>query len=320
MLISICVLTAVALAQPDARGWTKRIAPGVNIPWVMLGTCCGSDPAVGVEPWLSASSSIFHQRVAGIDTAYDYNDQDVIADRLAATKARREDVFLTTKIPGAAFLHSDPKLVCLSKDFRACALRAVRRDLALLRVASVDLVLVHDPGLANGTGTTAAIWQGMQDALAQGLTRSIGVSNFNSTQLDELVAQPTTTVLPAVNQIEMAVGGARPEKTLTACAKHNITAQAYWTLKNCPFDDPTLKAVAGAHGSDVTTAMVCVAWVLGRGVLVATGTGSNHSKIAANTREDLGATALVLTTDEMLRVGKAGELAAAAAAAPGARG
>ena len=309
------MLTAAASAQPDARGWRKRIAPGVDIPWVMLGTCCGSDPAVGIEPWLDASTSMFHQRVAGIDTAFDYHDQDVIAERLAATKTRRADVFLTTKIPGAAFLHSDPKLICPSKDFRACALRAVKRDLALLRVAAADLVLVHDPGLANGTGTTAQIWQGMQDALAQGLTRSIGVSNFNSTQLDELVAQPTTTVVPAVNQIEMAVGGARPERTLTACAKHNITAQAYWTLKNCPFSDPTLMAVAKAHGPDVTTAMVCVAWVLGRGVLVAAGTGANHSKVAANTREDLGATALVLTSEEMSRVGKAGERAAAAAAA-----
>ena len=54
--------------------------------------------------------------------------------------------------------------------------------------------MIH-PGLANQTGTTAAIWRGMQDALSEGLTRSIGVSNFNSTQLDELVAQPTTTVI-----------------------------------------------------------------------------------------------------------------------------
>lgn len=133
------------------------------------------------------------------------------------------------------------------------------------------------------------------------------MSNFNSTQLDELVAQGTTTVIPAVNQISMGVGGARPEATLAACAKHNITAQAYWTLKGCPFDDPTLVAVAAAHGLHVSTAMVCVAWVLGRGVLVAAGTGSNHSKVAREAREDLGATALVLTADEMVRVGEAGE-------------
>ena len=223
-------------------------------------------------------------------------------------------MFITTKIPGAAALNDDPKLVCPSKDFRACALRAVRTDLAQLKIDAADMILVHDPGLANQTGTSAAIWQGMQDALKLGLTKSIGVSNFNSTQLDELVAQPTTTVIPAVNQISMGVGGARPEATLNACARHNITAQAYWTLKNCPFDDPTLVRVAAAHGRDVTTAMVCVAWVLGRGVIVAAGTGANHTKIDANTREDLGATAVVLTEEEMREVGKAGHRARGRAA------
>ena len=307
------LLLQAAAVGATPRGWTATIAPGVDIPWVSLGTCCGSDPAVGVAPWLTASTSTFGQSVAGIDTAFDYFDQDVIAAQLAATKTRRENVFITTKIGGASTVPgNDPVIKCASKDFRSCALQAIKTDLAQLQIDTADLVLIHDPGLANQTGTTAALWQGMQDALSQGLTRSIGVSNFNSTQLDELVAQPTTTVVPAINQISMGVGGARPEGTLAACAKHNITAQAYWTLKHCPFDDPTLRAVAEAHGPDVTTAMVCVAWVLGRGVVVAAGTGSNVTKIPANTREDLGATALVLTKDEMERVGKAGERAAAA--------
>ena len=47
-------------------------------------------------------------------------------------------------------------------------------------------------------------------------------------------------------------------------------------------------------------------------MVVAAGTGSNVTRSPANTREDLGATALVLTEDEMERVGKAGERAAAA--------
>ena len=66
--------------------------------------------------------------------------------------------------------------------------------------------------------------------------------------------------------------------------------------------------------------MVCVAWVLGRGVLVATGTGATRSSVAAYTREDLGATTLELSAAEMAQVGKAGERAAAAAAAAAAAG
>ena len=80
------------------RGWTTPIAPGVHMPWVSLGSCCGSDPAVGVAPWLHASAKTYNQPVAGIDTAFDYNDQKVIAARLAATRTPRESVFITTKI------------------------------------------------------------------------------------------------------------------------------------------------------------------------------------------------------------------------------
>ena len=201
--MSLSTLFGVA-SLPSARAWTTTIAPGVEMPWVSLGTCCGSDPEVGVAPWLVAATSL-GQPVAGIDTAFDYDDQGAIAAELAATSTPRARVFITTKIPGAAHLHGDPQISCPSRDFRACAVRAVRTDLAQLRVAAADLVLLHDPGLANGTAVSAALWQGMQDALAAGLARSIGVSNFNATQLDELIAQPTTSVLPALNQISMGV-------------------------------------------------------------------------------------------------------------------
>ena len=156
------------------------IAPGVDMPWVSLGTCCGSDPRVGVAPWLAAATL---QPIAGIDTALDYNDQGAIATELAAASTPRAKVFLTTKIPGAAHLNGDPKIDCPSLDYRACAVHAVKTDLAQLKMAAADLVLLHDPGLANGTAVTAALWQGMQDMLAAGLARSIGVSNFNSMQV-----------------------------------------------------------------------------------------------------------------------------------------
>ena len=164
----------------STRAWTTMIAPGVDMPWVSLGTCCGSDPRVGVAPWLAAATL---QPIAGIDTALDYNDQGAIATELAAASTPRAKVFLTTKIPGAAHLNGDPKIDCPSLDYRACAVHAVKTDLAQLKMAAADLVLLHDPGLANGTAVTAALWQGMQDMLAAGLARSIGVSNFNSMQV-----------------------------------------------------------------------------------------------------------------------------------------
>ena len=43
---------------------TVEIAPGVMMPRINLGTCCGSQPKVGLEPWIAAGGR-------GIDTAYD---------------------------------------------------------------------------------------------------------------------------------------------------------------------------------------------------------------------------------------------------------
>lgn len=44
-------------------------------------------------------------------------------------------------------------------------------------------------------------WRGMEEAKKQGLAKSIGVSNFNSTQIDRLFAN--SQIKPAVNQIEV---------------------------------------------------------------------------------------------------------------------
>lgn len=76
--------------------------------------------------------------------------------------------------------------ICPSQDYRACALAAVKTDLSQLAVAYADLVLLHDPGLDNETATSAALWQGLQDAQVQGLARAIGVSNFSPKQLQEV--------------------------------------------------------------------------------------------------------------------------------------
>lgn len=44
-------------------------------------------------------------------------------------------------------------------------------------------------------------WRGMEEARAQGLARSIGVSNFNASQVDRIIAN--SRVWPAVNQVEV---------------------------------------------------------------------------------------------------------------------
>jgi hypothetical protein len=72
-----------------ATGKTVEIAPGVLMPSINLGTCCGSDPKVGIPAWLAAGGS-------GIDTSNDYASTTDIAGVLASTP--RSAFFMTSKV------------------------------------------------------------------------------------------------------------------------------------------------------------------------------------------------------------------------------
>ena len=114
-------------------GPTVTIAPGVSMPSINLGTCCGSEPKVGLDPWLSAGGT-------GIDTAWDYHDQVDIRSGLAKhPDIKRDQLFITTKVP-AGFGNStdcdpDPEIT----------VRYVKENLVELGVDQVDLVLIHRP-------------------------------------------------------------------------------------------------------------------------------------------------------------------------------
>ena len=56
------------------------------------------------------------------------------------------------------------------------------------------------PPVPNPTASDNALWQGLEQAVRLGLTRSIGVSNYNSTELAALRG-----TVPAVNQCQMSV-------------------------------------------------------------------------------------------------------------------
>jgi diketogulonate reductase-like aldo/keto reductase len=291
----------------------KEIAPGVVMPTMSLGTCCGSDPSVGVAPWLAAGG-------VGIDTANDYRDQPAIAAALNATGTARNKIFLTTKVPaGTGVISSTARLDCSLDPHRS--LSVLQDNLEQLQMSHVDLVLLHGPcelqgatAVVDPAKANAAQWQGLQMALAQGLTRSIGVSNYNISHLAALLAAPTTTVKPAVNQCQMSINGsafclpqtgmclhgpAHDDATIAYCQEHNITYEAYDVMSGCPFHDARLNAIATGHG--MSAAQVCFRWTLQRGAIIATGTGHNATKAVQHSADDFGSYApgFELTEEEM---------------------
>lgn len=184
-----------------------------------------------------------------IDTASIYGNEAGVGQAIHAAGLQRNDVFVTTKCFNDAHGMQQAK-------------RALKDSLHQLAMDHVDLYLIHWP--VPSEDRYVETWQAFTELKAEGLTRSIGVSNFNPPHLDRLVAE--TGVTPDVNQIEL-----HPQLQQTALrrdhAEHGIRTEAWSPLgKGATFGDPAITAMAGAHGK--TPAQIVVRWHLQLGNIV----------------------------------------------------
>lgn len=271
------------------------IAPGVEMTTVNLGTCegLGSDPKVGLVPWLKAGGR-------GIDTAWgyrgrtgiDWNSPKEIGEILKNQSIPRDKLFITTKIPGGfgneTSCDPDPDI----------AFRYVQENLDLLQTDYVDLVLIHAScdleqrmPWERAKAGNAALWKGLKKALDMNLTRAIGVSSFNVTQLEALPSP-----LPAVNQCQSGVTE-RDDATIKYCQEKGILYEAFFVMRNCPFDDSRITTIATKY--KVSASQVCQRYLLDKGVAMATGTGTDPVKSAKEAVENLAVYSFHLTDEEL---------------------
>lgn len=265
------VFGALSLAAVAALP-TKEIAPGVKLPVVNIGTWLVGNKTEEVgaheitKNWLA-------QGFRGIDTALIYNDQKDIAAAIKESGIPREEIFITSKLPGC---------------FAAAA--SVDADLKQLNVDYIDLMLIHSPIGLSCPNT----WKVLEDYVAQGKLKSIGVSNFNVKQLQKVMDKATIPI--AVNQIEYNVFS-HDEEIIKFCDANNITVEAFSPLSGANgaqsvFKDETLKGIAGAH--NVSAAQVALRWIVQRGHTLAV--LSSSTKHQAN---DADLWSFELTDDEV---------------------
>jgi diketogulonate reductase-like aldo/keto reductase len=204
----------------------------------------GEMPLLGFGTWqidnADASEAVQTALEAGyrhIDTATGYENEAGIGEGLAAVGLPRDSIFVTTKMP--------PDNVGKERE-------TLEESLTKLGLDHVDLWLVHWP--PNKQATPEA-WEQFIKAQQDGLTKSIGVSNYSLDQIDELIA--ATGVAPAVNQIPWAP--TRYDPALVAGLKErNVVLEGYSPFKLSNMDDPALTSIAEAH--DATPAQIIVAW------------------------------------------------------------
>jgi diketogulonate reductase-like aldo/keto reductase len=126
--------------------------------------------------------------------------------------------------------------------------------------------------ILNQNVTLEDTWRQMEKLVEKGLTRSIGVSNFNIERLERILA--IAKIPPAVNQVEL-----HPilpqDKLLQFCKDHNIAVVAYSPLGSGELgliEHPIVKQVA--ESEHLTPGQVLISWAVTRGCIVIPKTGS----------------------------------------------
>ncbi len=190
-----------------------------------------------------------------IDTAAAYGNEREVGEGLRRSGLDRSEVFLQTK-------------VWISDYGYDATLHAFDKSARKLGVDQIDLLLLHQPLSATFDRTLDA-YRALEQLLAEGRVRAIGVSNFMPAHLDRLLR--ATSVVPAVNQIEV-----HPYFQQTALqrlhAQHGIATQAWSPMggitsyrggQKSTFEDPTLREIARQHGK--SAAQVMLRWHLQAG-------------------------------------------------------
>ena len=178
-----------------------------------------------------------------IDTAQAYGNEESVGQALRESGVPRDEVFITTKFFPA---RDDPAA-------------EIEGSLRRLGVDRVDLYIIHWP---QGGPTWA--WPGMERARELGHARSIGVSNFDVGELDEVIG--AGSVSPVVNQVQFNPFAYR-RALLEACERHNVVLEAYSPLGTGRLlSDQTVSGIAQRIGR--TPAQVLLRWCLERRIPV----------------------------------------------------
>jgi 2,5-diketo-D-gluconate reductase A len=184
-----------------------------------------------------------------IDTAAAYRNEAGVGQAVHAAGLERDEVYITTK--------------CFNDDHGYDqAKRALRASLERLEMQHVDLYLIHWPVPAHDNYVET--WQAFIDLQKEGLTRSIGVSNFQPAHLERIIDE--TGVTPAVNQIELHPRF-QQQGLRHVHSERGIVTEAWSPLaQGGVLEDPVIGEIADAHGK--TPAQVVIRWHLDIGNVV----------------------------------------------------
>ncbi|KAJ5312087.1 hypothetical protein PENANT_c011G06179 [Penicillium antarcticum] len=249
-------------------------------------------PAVGFGTWQAKPMEVenaveiaLKQGYRHIDCAAIYRNEKEVGNGIRKSGVARDEAFVTGKLWNTKHAPGDVEA-------------ALDKSLTDLGLEYLDLYLMHWPCAFKGSDKWFPLdkdgvfeladvdyittYKAMENLLATGKVRAIGVSNFNIRRLEELLSQ--VSVVPAANQIE-AHPYLQQTELLKFCQSKGIIVEAYSPLGNNQtgeprtVDDPLVQDVAREEGLD--SGALLASWGVQRGTVVLS-KSVTPSRIASN--------------------------------------
>lgn len=277
-----------------------------------------SIPILGLGTWKSGKGEVYNALRTAIkigyrhfDCAAVYGNEKEVGEALSAAlkdgDITREEIFVTSKLWNDS--HAP-------KDVRP----ALEQTLSDLQLEYLDLYLIHWPvALTKGAEMEYApdefisleelplsdTWAEMENAMRDGLIKSIGVSNFSIKKLQNLKAN--SDIVPAVNQVESHPFLAQ-DRLIEYCKQNDIVVTAYAPLasrdrpdslkaENEPplLEQPVILNIAKKHNA--TPAQILIAWQINRDIVVIP-----KSVSPTRLQENFDAQFIVLDDEDMKKI------------------
>ncbi|GAA2333901.1 aldo/keto reductase [Streptomyces kunmingensis] len=230
---------------------TYTLSNSVEIPKLGLGTWFIDD--VKAAAAVRAAVEIGYRN---IDTAQAYGNERGVGEGVRTAGVPRDELFVSTKLAAEI------------KDYDQAA-DAIDRSLEKLGIEYIDLMLIHSPqpwddfrGGDYAKGNREA-WRALEEAHQAGTIRSIGVSNFQQQDLENILQG--ATVVPHVNQLLVHAGNT-PSELLAYCEGKQILVEAYSPIAHgAILQNAEVQAMAEKYG--VSVPQLCIRYTLQLGTV-----------------------------------------------------
>lgn len=226
-----------------------------KVPFVLLNDG-HTMPQLGIGVWRASEAeteySVSEALQTGyrlIDTAAMYQNEAAVGRAANASGLARSDIFITSKVWN-------------SEQGYEKTLSACENSLIRLGLDYIDLYLIHWPTPAQHMYPET--WRALTKLQRDGVVRSIGVSNFHQSHLQDLIME--SSIIPAINQIEVHPDFQQTELR-RFCHEHDIAVEAWSPLGQGGhiLNNSTIVRIATTYNK--TPAQVVLRWHIESGVI-----------------------------------------------------